>query len=194
MSAGRRQTPSQTIGPFFAYGLTPEQYGYGHSSACGPDMADEATVGERIRIEGTIYDGEGRPVEDAMVELWQADGHGRMVTPATRGNSRFTGFGRCGTGAGQPGRFWFNTVKPGAVNAVCAPHATLIIFMRGLLVHLYTRVYFDDERAANDADEVLCALTARQRATLIATRRKGQAIYDFDIRMQGDRETVFFDL
>lgn len=193
-----RQTPSQTVGPYFAYGLTPAQYGYDHPSAAGPVIAGEDTEGERIRIVGRVIDGAGEPVGDAMVELWQADAQGRYAHPAGGGipNTPFRGFGRCGTGTDPHNRFIFDTIKPGAPEGGGAPHITVAVFMRGLLTHAYTRLYFSDEAAANAADPVLESVPAERRATIVAERHStvGGTVYHFDIHMQGDRETVFFDL
>ncbi len=193
-----KQTPSQTVGPYFAYGLTPEQYGYAFTSIAGGVLAAEAGDGERVRIEGRVLDGAGEPVGDAMVEIWQADGQGRYAHPADprSSNARFRGFGRVGTGTDPAQRFVFETVKPGAPGDGQAPHINLVLFLRGLLSHAFTRIYFADEVEANDADPVLATVPAERRATLIA-ERDGSAdppLYRFDIRLQGDRETVFFDL
>jgi protocatechuate 3,4-dioxygenase alpha subunit len=193
-----RQTPSQTVGPFFAYGLTPEQYGYPFRAIAGAAMVDDETPGERIRVVGRILDGEGAPIPDAMVEIWQADGEGRYAHPAdARGaNIRFVGFGRCGTGTDPESRFIFDTIKPKRVDDDQAPHLNVILFMRGLLSHVYTRIYFDDEAAANAADPVLSSVEEARRSTLIARREAGPAgtVYRFDIHMQGADETVFFDV
>jgi len=193
MSKG--QTPSQTVGPFFAYGLTPEQYGYAFRSLASEDLRDPATEGQQIRIVGQIFDGAGAVIPDAMVEIWQADPEGRYLQPGDTGNRGFTGFGRCGTGAesGTEGEFTFTTYKPGAVDAGQAPHICVIVFMRGLLSHLYTRIYFADESAANAQDPVLGAIDPERRATLIAEAVE-PGTYRFDIHMQGERETVFFDV
>jgi protocatechuate 3,4-dioxygenase alpha subunit len=193
-----KQTPSQTVGPYFAYGLTPEQYGYPLASVAGATMRDADTDGEPVRIEGQVLDGEGAPVSDAMIELWQADAKGRYAHPADpRGsNSSFAGFGRCGTGTDPECRFTFETIKPGPVAEGHAPHVNVAVFMRGLLTHAYTRFYFSDEAAANDADPVLAQVPAARRATLIAKRgeESGAAVYRIDIHMQGESETVFFDV
>ena len=193
-----KQTPSQTIGPFFAYGLTPEQYGYEFNSITGADMVPEGTAGERITIEGRILDGNGDAVSDAMVEIWQADAQGRFAHPADGpgSNAGFTGFGRVGTGTETDNRFVFNTIKPASVDDASAPHVTVIIFMRGLLSHAYTRLYFGDEQAANAQDPVLASVPEDRRESLIAHRDEGPdgVRYRFDIHMQGDRETVFFDV
>lgn len=193
-----KQTPSQTVGPFFAYGLTPEQYGYRFASLASPDMAASEADGERIRIEGRVFDGEGKLVPDAMIEIWQADGQGRYAHPmdARGSNSGFKGFGRVGTGTDADQKFYFNTVKPGSVDGLQAPHINVIVFMRGLLLHAFTRIYFSDEAEANARDPVLQSVPADRRDTLIATRENGSggAIYRLDIHMQGDSETVFFDV
>lgn len=194
-----RQTPSQTVGPYFAYGLAPEQYGYPFlTSLVGARMADEHVPGTRMRLSGRVLDGEGVTVPDAMIEVWQADSEGRYAHPSDpRGrNIGFTGFGRCGTGTDAHHRFLFDTVKPGSAGPEEAPHLTLIVFMRGLLTHAYTRVYFPDEVEANAADPVLRAVPEGRRHTLIAEKHEGPTglEYRFDIHMQGARETVFFDL
>jgi protocatechuate 3,4-dioxygenase alpha subunit len=186
------QTPSQTVGPFFAYALTPAQYGYAWTSLAGPAMADDSTPGTRIRIEGQVLDGAGQPIEDALIEFWQADAAGRYAgRPGA--NAGFSGLGRCGTGTLGEGRFAFETVKPGVATPGDAPHITVVVQMRGLLLPLFTRLYFDDEGAANAADPLLGEVPADRRATMVATS-VGPGVYRFDIRMQGERETVFLDL
>jgi protocatechuate 3,4-dioxygenase alpha subunit len=200
MSKG--QTPSQTVGPFFAYGLTPQQYGYPLAGIASSDLRTPEIAGELIRIEGRVFDGKGDVVDDAMIEIWQADPQGRYAHPAdSRGgnvafpNIAFRGFGRCGTGTDAENRFVFETLKPGAVDDDQAPHVNVIVFMRGLLSHLYTRIYFSDE-AANAGDPVLQSVPAERRDTLIAAAddSSGVVVYRFDIHMQGDKETVFFDV
>jgi protocatechuate 3,4-dioxygenase alpha subunit len=191
------ETPAQTIGPFFAYGLAPGQYGYPWTSVAGGALADDDAEGERIRIVGRVLDGAGAPVDDALVEIWQADARGRYRGRAdARGaNAAFRGFGRCGTGADAERRFVFHTVKPGSVGGQ-APHVNVVVFMRGLLSHVATRIYFADEQRANAADPVLARVPAERRATLMARREEtpGGTVYRFDIRMQGTDETVFFDV
>ena len=190
-----RQTPSQTVGPYFAYGLAPEQYGYHQqlASIAGAEMAEGDTEGQRIRVEGRVFDGAGNPISDALIEIWQADSLGRYAHPSDpRGsNSTFKGFGRCGTGTDPRNRFWFDTIKPGKVDAEQAPHLNVIVSMRGMLLHAFTRVYFSDE-PANATDKVLRMVPADRRSTLIAEHLGGN-VYRFDIHMQGDNETVFFD-
>lgn len=181
-------TPSQTIGPFFAYALTPRAYG--GSELATEQMAPDGVSGERIRIEGTVYDGDGAVVGDAMIEVWQADSQGRFNAP---GNAGFTGFGRAEATA--EGRFVFETIRPGALagpgGTMQAPHLSVSVFARGLLLRLMTRIYFSDE-PANAGDPVLALVPAARRDTLIA-RRGDDGVFRFDIRLQGDGETVFFD-
>ena len=187
------QTPSQTVGPFFAYGLTARQYGYGTDQIAGGRIARADTPGVAVRIVGQVLDGAGAPIEDALIEVWQADANGRYPEAADFADpSAFHGVGRCGTGAGTGGGFEFHTVKPGGHDGE-APHLNVVVMMRGLLLHAFTRIYFSDEESANAADPVLALVPTARRETLIA-RRIGDGIYRFDIRMQGTEETVFFDV
>lgn len=195
-----KQTPSQTVGPFYALGLTPREDGYEHPGIAGPSTVSADTTGERIRVTGQILDGKGEPVGDALLELWQADADGRYHHPAdadrqTDGAS-FHGFARTGTGAGVDHSFTLHTIKPGSTRDGQAPHLNLILLMRGGLNHVYTRVYFDDEDTANASDPVLLSVPAPRRETLVARRAETAdgVVYRFDIRMQGERETVFFDV
>ncbi len=189
------QTPSQTVGPFFAYGLTPERYGRSHLA--DGRIAGREVPGEHIVIAGRVLDGEGAAVPDALVELWQADSRGRFAHPLAGGEADFHGFGRVGTD--EEGRFRFETVKPGRLPAPeggqQAPHVNLVLTARGLLGHLFTRLYFADEAAANAEDPVLARVPEARRGTLIATRQEtpGGPAYRLDIRLQGEAETVFFD-
>jgi protocatechuate 3,4-dioxygenase alpha subunit len=192
-------TPSQTVGPFFAFGLTPRgQYDWVDTisnSLVTPDVS-----GERIRIEGRVTDGDGAAIPDAVVEIWQADAAGRYTHPADQRslpNVTFRGFGRDGTD--KDGAFRFETIKPGPVpgpnGQMQAPHIVVALFARGMLRHRYTRIYFADE-ASNARDPVLALVPADRRNTLIAAReqRDGRTVYRFDIRCQGEGETVFFDV
>lgn len=188
-----KQTPSQTAGPFFHYCLTPEQSGYtAFRGLAGPVLAGAETPGRRIRVSGRVIDGQDQPLGDALIEVWQADDQGRYAHPADArsSNASFRGFGRTITGG--DGVYAFDTVKPGAVGDGQAPHITLVIFARGAQNHLYTRVYFADEAAANASDPVLKTVPADRRGTLVATATEGG--YTFDIRLQGGNETVFFDV
>jgi protocatechuate 3,4-dioxygenase, alpha subunit len=165
-------------------------------------LASGDTQGQRIRIEGQLYDGDGSLVSDAMVEIWQANTYGRYNHPDDKQEKpidlTFSGWGRCGTD--KDGLFWFETIKPGPVpandEAVQAPHVNVTVFARGMLVHAFTRIYFDDE-PANENDPVLMCVNEPRRSTLIARRQQdqnGKAVYRFDIRLQGKDETVFFDV
>jgi protocatechuate 3,4-dioxygenase, alpha subunit len=188
-----KQTPSQTVGPFYSIGLTRVPMNV---------LASGDTQGQRIRIEGQLYDGDGSLVSDAMVEIWQANTYGRYNHPDDKQEKpidlTFSGWGRCGTD--KDGLFWFETIKPGPVpandEAVQAPHVNVTVFARGMLVHAFTRIYFDDE-PANENDAVLMCVNEPRRSTLIARRQQdqnGKAVYRFDIRLQGKDETVFFDV
>ncbi|MDP9898376.1 protocatechuate 3,4-dioxygenase subunit alpha [Variovorax ginsengisoli] len=191
------QTPSQTVGPYFAYGLTATQYGYDFNQPFDGAVALDNATGERIRLEGRVIDGDGNPINDAMVEISQVDGSGRYPQSVEEAAAMgFRGFGRMGTGTDAQNRFVFDTVKPAAEAAGEAPHINVIVTMRGLLVHVFTRIYFSDEAPANAADAVLQSVPAARRATLIAERsvQGGQVSYRFDIHMQGAAETVFFDI
>jgi protocatechuate 3,4-dioxygenase alpha subunit len=191
-------TPSQTVGPFYAYGLTPGGQ-YGWNDAFTNNLVTQDSTGERIRIEGHVFDGDGNAVPDCMLEIWQADAQGRFADPKDSRalpNSKFRGFGRCGTGAN--GEYTFATIKPGSVpdpdGKPQAPHILVAIFARGMLLHNYTRIYFDGE-AANANDPVMALVPIDRRDTLIAKRVAGDTpIYRFDIHLQGDNETVFFDV
>jgi protocatechuate 3,4-dioxygenase, alpha subunit len=215
-----KQTPSQTVGPFFAYSLTAEQYGYDFNSIIDDSLADfsfenraknaQNTEGvsdvgfgiwdvgnaSPIYITGKIFDGAGNSVPDAVIELWQADEKGQYRTTTIQGkNDGFTGFGRLGTGTNAAHRFTFKTVKPASVNGE-APHINVILFMRGLLLHLHTRLYFSDEMTANTKDELLNSVESERRNTLMADKIEvdGTPFYEFNIYLQGEKETVFFDI
>lgn len=182
------QTPSQTVGPFFHYALPYEG---------GGNLLNEATLGERIVIEGTVTDGAGEPVPDAMIEIWQANSAGKFDHPedtqAKPVDPAFHGFGRYPTG--KDGKFRFDTIKPGAVpgpgNTLQAPHLAVFVFGRGMLKQLLTRIYFGDE-AHNGDDPVLNLVPEARRATLIASKA-GSSRYTHDIVLQGEGETVFFE-
>ncbi len=171
------QTPSQTVGPYFAYGLTPEQYGYDFKSLVANELIDPLHP-DAIHIMGRVLDGNGEVIPDAMVELWHIDEE-RMA------------FGRFGTGTDATHRFRFSALKPKSVQGN-APYFSLIIFMRGQLLHSYTRLYFEDEIALNASDKVLQLVPEDRRSTLIAS--KNGKVYTFDVHMQGPNETVFFDI
>jgi protocatechuate 3,4-dioxygenase, alpha subunit len=191
-----KQTPSQTVGPYFAYGLCPQQYDFDYKSLFTHVLADREAAGEHITIIGQVFDGDGSVIGDAMIEMSQVDSNGRY--PESREDivkTGFRGFARVGTGTDAHKRFFVETVKPGRANPDDAPHVDVILTMRGMLLHTFTRIYFEDEAEANERDAVLAAVPADRRGTLIARREPNSAnVYRFDIHMQGDKETVFFDL
>jgi protocatechuate 3,4-dioxygenase, alpha subunit len=172
-----RASTSQTIGPYLRIGL---------EWMVIEDLAPKGLAGERLTLQGRIVDGDGKPVNDAAVELWQADSNGKY-------DSAFRGFGRSLTD--ERGNFRFRTIKPGRVpgphGRLQAPHLVVTIFMRGLLKQLLTRVYFPGE-PANAEDPVLGLIPAARRGTLVAAR-KGDAVLEWSVVLQGANETVFFD-
>jgi protocatechuate 3,4-dioxygenase alpha subunit len=209
------QTPWQTLGPFFHYALP---WSGGADLIGGSDLGARADLvpgghfllrgpaergrvaGEPIEIAGFIYDGDGAPVPDALIELWQANAAGRYASPADERadlplEADFTGFGRAATGA--DGGYRFRTVLPGRVpgpgNALQAPHAALSVMGRGILKRLVTRIYFEDAEG-NDEDAVLALVPPARRHTLIARRGGAGGAYRLDLRLQGADETVFFDV
>ncbi|HEX6933905.1 MAG TPA: protocatechuate 3,4-dioxygenase subunit alpha [Streptosporangiaceae bacterium] len=183
-------TPSQTVGPYLAIGLP---------WADGPFVVPEGTPGA-ITIAGVVLDGTGEPVPDALVETWQADPEGRFDHPDDpRGAAAggFRGFGRCPTD--QDGGYRIVTVRPGPLPCPAggteAPHLDVSVFARGLLDRVVTRIYFADEAEANAADPVLSAIgEPERRETLLATPGERAGEFRFDIRLRGERETVFFDV
>jgi protocatechuate 3,4-dioxygenase alpha subunit len=197
----RDETPSQTAGPYVHIGLVPQQAGFHiFERTISPVLAGPRARGERIRIEGRVIDGAGAPCRDALVEIWQADAAGLFAgTPGSDPDMR--GFGRVGTDF-ETGLYSFETVKPSPVAGApgelpMAPHACLWIVARGINTGLHTRVYFDDEVEANAADPVLALVDPpARRATLTAARetRGDEVVYRLDIRLQGEGETVFFDV
>lgn len=199
------ETPSQTGGPYVHIGLLPQQANIEvFENNFNNQLVKENTLGERIRLEGQVFDGLGLPLRDVLIEIWQADANGVYPSAADiQGkvvDPNFLGWGR--TGADFETGFWsFNTIKPGAVpgrkGTTQAPHIALIIFARGINIGLNTRVYFEDEAEANAQDPVLKGIEwAPRRQTLIAKReqRDGEVVYRFDIRIQGEDETVFLDI
>jgi protocatechuate 3,4-dioxygenase alpha subunit len=187
-----QMSSSQTIGPYLHIGT---------DWLITTEMASADVSGERIAIEGRVYDGNGAPVTDALVELWQADAGGNYASAeqAQSVESGFRGFGR--TPTDSIGHFRFSTILPGRVpgpgDTMQAPHIAVTVFARGLLKHLVTRIYFPDA-AGNDEDPLLKAVPAERRGTLIAQPLAGKGSYQFDIVLQqspgGRPETVFFDV
>jgi protocatechuate 3,4-dioxygenase, alpha subunit len=200
-----KETPSQTAGPYIHIGATPN-----HAEIAGVYKEDLAKTmigpgakGERITIVGRVIDGAGEPLKDALIEIWQADAAGLYNSPQEKrgkADPNFAGFGRQAT-HGETGEFLFETIKPGSAPFVdgrpMAPHVTFWIIARGINLGLHTRMYFSDEAAANAKCPVLARLESQGRIdTLIAKRsdKGGKATYAFDIRLQGEGETVFFDI
>ncbi|MEW2912335.1 protocatechuate 3,4-dioxygenase subunit alpha [Leisingera sp. JC11] len=198
-----KETPSQTAGPYVHIGLAPGAAGFEiYDQELGWDIAGPNARGERIRVEGIVTDGTGSPVKDVLLEAWQANADGIYAHPEHPGEVEdgFRGWGRVITDF-ETGEWGFDTVKPGPVmgrnGQMMAPHINLWIVARGINVGLNTRIYFEDEAAANAADPVLNVIEwERRRATLIARRELREAVvgYRFDIRLQGEDETVFFDI
>jgi protocatechuate 3,4-dioxygenase alpha subunit len=200
-------TPSQTVGPFFAYGLTPKgrcqwdpNGSYSWKNTVESNLVTPDVSGTRIRIEGAVLDGDGLPINDAMIEIWQADAQGRYSDPRDNRalpNTKFKGFGRSATD--KAGVYAFDTIKPGPVpgpkGKPQAPHIVVCVFSRGMLRQIYTRLYFSDE-PANATDPILAMVPDDRRKTLIAHKKAGSEppLYRFDIRVQGENETVFFDI
>ena len=200
-----KETPSQTAGPYVHIGLTPNAAGFDiYDTELGRDPAGPNAEGERIAVEGVILDTTGSPVRDAVVEVWQANAAGVHASPLDPRQAEveggFRGWARCPCDF-ETGRWRLETVKPGRVPArrtgLMAPHLSLWIVARGINIGLQTRMYFADEAEANAEDPVLGLIEQdRRRATLIAPRseRDGRPLYRFDIRLQGDGETVFLDV
>nr|UOZ97441.1 Protocatechuate 3,4-dioxygenase alpha chain [Cupriavidus sp.] len=188
------QTPSQTVGPYFAYGLSPAQYGFDLPELFGPTLASPDCPGEPLLLMGQVFDGQGQPITDALIELSQLDAQGKPSGRAL--DPVFRGFGRCGTGTLPNGLYAFQTIRPGSAVGQTASCLHLTVFMRGLLVHCFTRVYFEDETDLLVNDPVFQAVPEDRRSTLLARRDrlKGSQAWRFDIHMQGPKETVFFDL
>jgi protocatechuate 3,4-dioxygenase alpha subunit len=200
-----KETPSQTAGPYVHIGLAPGAAGFSiFRRELGQDIAGPHAAGERIRIEGVVYDGAGAPVKDVLIESWQADAAGIHAHPedprCKKVAKGFRGWGRIISDF-ETGAWGFDTIKPGKVmgrnGRVMAPHISLWIAARGINIGLQTRLYFDDEAEANRSDPVLNLIEQEnRRGTLLARRQKGKGkpIYRFDIRLQGEGETVFFDV
>jgi protocatechuate 3,4-dioxygenase alpha subunit len=205
----RRETASQTAGPYVHIGLAPEAAGFDiFEQNFGSVLAGDKTKGEKIRIEGRVFDGIGTVLKDVLIEIWQANAAGKYAHPADRQPGKaidpsFRGWGRSCTDF-ESGVFSFDTIKPGPVEGrngrVMAPHINAWIVARGINIGLNTRIYFSDEAEANGKDAVLTLIEwEARRKTLVAERLdrrldNGAAVYRFDIRLQGENETVFFDV
>lgn len=200
-----KETASQTAGPYVHIGLIPHMAGFDiFQNNFGNVLANANTKGEHITVEGRVLDGTGTPVRDALIEIWQANAEGRYNHPADTQkkalDADFRGWGRTGAHF-ETGLYTFETVKPGRVpgrnGRVMAPHINVWIVSRGINIGLNTRLYFADEAEANAQDPVLNLIEQQERRkTLIAQRsmRGGTPVYVFDIVLQGDNETVFFDV
>jgi protocatechuate 3,4-dioxygenase alpha subunit len=200
-----RETASQTAGPYVHIGLAPGAAGFEiFEQELGRDIAGPNAAGERISVEGIVYDGLDAPIKDVLIEVWQANSAGIYPHPedsrAAQVEDGFRGWGRVISDF-DSGLYRFDTTKPGAVmgrgGRMMAPHLNLWIVSRGIHIGLNTRMYFADETDANAADPVLNLIEqAERRKTLIANRQMqgGKPVYRFDIRLQGDGETVFLDI
>ncbi|TCS66280.1 protocatechuate 3,4-dioxygenase alpha subunit [Primorskyibacter sedentarius] len=198
-----RETPSQTAGPYVHIGLAPGAAGFDiYREELGHDIAGPNAKGERIRVEGLVMDGTGSPIKDVLLEAWQANSDGIYAHPEHPGEVEdgFRGWGRVITDF-DTGEWGFDTIKPGPVmgrnGRIMAPHINLWLVARGINIGLNTRIYFSDEDAANAADPVINLVEwERRRETLIARRSEadGKIVYRFDVQIQGENETVFFDI
>lgn len=195
-----KETPSQTAGPYVHIGCTPNFAGINgvYETDLGSDMLNDKTQGERITITGSVLDGLGQALSDVLVEIWQPDATGLFPSATeTRGiaDPNFTGWGRCASDM-TTGLFKFQTIKPGTVpfrdGQMQAPFVTFWIVARGINIGLQTRMYFADED--NSADPVLKRIEHKARIDTLMAQPKGDGVYHFDIRLQGEDETVFFDL
>lgn len=195
-----KETPSQTAGPYVHIGLAPGAAGFSiFDRELGWDIAGPDAPGQRIRVEGRVLDGTGAPVRDVLIEVWQADAQGIHPHPDDPRHAdvapRFRGWGRVISDF-ETGEWAFQTIKPGAVagrgNRPMAPHLTLWIVARGINIGLHTRMYFEDED--NASDPVLALIEQPHRRQTLIARRQGPGLYRFDIRLQGDGETVFLDI
>ena len=200
-----KETPSQTAGPYIHIGATPNVSGIEgvYPEDLGKIMVGPEAKGERITVVGQVFDGLGQPLKDALIEIWQADAAGLYNSPQEKrgkADPHFAGFGRQATD-GATGEYRFETIKPGAVPFVdgrlMAPHITFWIIARGINLGLHTRMYFSDEAAANSKCPVLARLEHQDRVNSLIAERSvagAKATYRFDIRLQGENETVFFDI
>ena len=196
-----KESPSQTAGPYVHIGCTPNYSGIEgvYAEDLGARMVDAETQGERIRIVGRVFDGVGTALKDALVEIWQADAQGLYPGASeTRGaaDPHFAGFGRS-PGDMTTGEFVFETIKPGRVpfrdGRPQAPHISFWIVARGINLGLHTRMYFGDEEKANAEDPILQRIEHKVRIPTLIAKREGN-VYTFDIHLQGEKETVFFDI
>ncbi len=198
-----KESASQTAGPYVHIGCTPNFvgiHGIFEKDLGSDSLYNEQTRGTRITIRGTVFDGGGNPLKDALIEIWQADDAGFYNSPSeTRGSAdpNFIGWGRS-PGDMETGEFVFETIKPGRVpfkdGRWMAPHVTFWIVARGINIGLHTRMYFPEETAANAEDPVLARIEHKNRIPTLIASKEGDSTYRFDIRLQGEGETVFFDI
>jgi protocatechuate 3,4-dioxygenase alpha subunit len=183
-------TASQTVGPFFVIGCAWQDRN---------EIAPAGVSDERVTIKGRVYDGDGKPVSDALIEIWQANSQGKYAHPEDTQNKSidpaFQGFGRIPTD--DEGKFRFTTIKPGPApgpdGKAQAPHLAVSVFARGLLKRLVSRIYFPDE-SANSADYALNLVDKGRRETLIAKKTSTLGTLEWNVILQGNGETVFFDV
>ncbi len=196
-----KESASQTAGPYVHIGLTPNFCGIAgvYGTDLGTTMVNDKTLGRRITISGRVLDGTGTPLRDALIEIWQADASGLYNSPSElRGSAdpNFAGWGRCPTD-GETGEYRFETIKPGRVpfrdGRLMAPHISFWIVARGINLGINTRMYFGDEETANAEDPVLARIEHRIRVPTLIAAANGDT-YRFDIHLQGEKETVFFDI
>lgn len=197
-----KESPSQTAGPYVHIGCTPNFTGiHGvYDEDLGTRIINDKTTGERITIRGRVFDGTGTPLRDALIEIWHADANGIYPSPEDRrgqADPNFSGWGRS-PGDMETGEFVFETIKPGVVpfkdGRPMAPHVTFWVVARGINIGLQTRMYFGDEAAANDADPILQRIEHKVRIPTLIAEKTGDGEYRFDIRLQGEGETIFFDI
>lgn len=196
-----QETPSQTAGPYVHIGCTPNATGIdAYGGDLGATLITGDAAGERITIRGQVIDGTGTALRDAMIEIWQADAAGLFNSPnETRGQAdpNFTGWGRS-SGDMETGEYTFETIKPGSVpfpdGRPQAPHITFWVVARGINIGLHTRMYFEDEAEANATDPILSRIEHQNRVPTLLARKQSDGTYRFDIRLQGEGETIFFDI
>ena len=197
-----KETPSQTAGPYVHIGLAPSAAGFQiFETTFGPDPATAKAKGQKIAVRGVVYDGSGAPLKDVLLEVWQANAEGKYQhhedLQDKPDDPEFRGWGRICSDF-ETGEYCFHTVKPGSVpgrsGRPMAPHINFWIVARGINVGLNTRMYFEDEAEANASDPVINLVEQENRRHTLIARKIADAEYRFDIHLQGESETVFFDV
>ncbi len=196
-----KETPSQTAGPYIHVGCLPNQIGINcmGNHDLGSLLLSKDTKGERILLTGKIFDGENNPVKDGMVEIWQADANGvyRFSEGNIESDPNFTGWGRSGCNF-ENGVWLFKTIKPGPViltdKQIMAPHVSFWLVARGINLGLNTRMYFDDEHLLNEKDPLLNELKMKSKIQTLMAKKIGNSVYEFNIYLQGENETTFFEI